>query len=61
MFLNLKDNQLTVNTYRKPSHYACDLEEMLQAIANCSDESLTCFIEDNDLEDPIIADKLGNI
>lgn len=44
-FINFKDNQVEITSYRKPNHYACDLDELLQAIANCSNESLTCCID----------------
>ena len=59
MFLNLKNNQLTITTYRKPSHYACDIDEMLQAIENQSNGSLTCYVTKSDLKNPIIINQLN--
>jgi len=50
MFINLKDGQVTQNTYRFTSAVACDLDDIYQAIVTNSGGVLTASVSEDDSE-----------
>ena len=46
MFINFKNNQINVNSYRNPTATVCDLEGILYAIEDDMGEDLTCDADD---------------